>query len=240
MPKMVKTYKGDLVEYEIYKLVDFYDPILRKPTVPLKLESLEDFKYAHYLAFSLAETLNKLEGLGLSSNQVGLPHRVCAVNFGDEIWTMFNPVILEKSETVADFQEGCLSYPGLYLKVNRPDHIKVRFQAVNGEFVEKEFDGLTAVCVQHELDHLDGVMYTDKVSHMKLEQAKRKVRQNRKRMKIYLKEREKMIDEVEENQKVVYAKSKAKPILEESPTIKILEPTNTQKKEPDKFVYGVG
>jgi hypothetical protein len=83
-------------------------------------------------------------------------------------------------------------------------------------------------------------MYTDKVSHLKLEQAKRKVRQNLKRMKIYLKEREKMIDEVEETQKVVYAKSKAKPIADEAPTIKILEPTNTQKKEPDKFVYGGG
>jgi peptide deformylase len=240
MAKMIKTYKGDLVEYEIYKLVDFYDPILRKPTTPLKLETLDDFKYAHYLAFSLAETLNRLEGLGLSANQVGLPHRVCAVNLGDEIWTMFNPVIIDRSETFADFQEGCLSYPGLYLKINRPDHIKVRFQAVNGEVVEREFDGLTAVCVQHELDHLDGIMYTDKVSHMKLEQAKRKVRQNLKKMKIYLKEREQMIDEVQRNQQIVSEKQKAIPISQEAPTIKILNPTSIQKNEPEKFVYNAG
>ena len=238
MEKMVKMYKGDLVEYSIFKLVDFYDPILRKPTTPLKLETLEDSKYAHFLAFSLSETLDKLQGLGLSANQVGLPHRVCAVNMGDEIWTMFNPQIIERSQTPAQYQEGCLSYPGLYLTVNRPDHIKVRFQAINGEWVEKEFDGLTAVCVQHEIDHLDGIMYTDKVSSMKLEQAKRKVKQNLKKMKIYLRERDK---EAQQENRIVTEKQKAKPIAsEETPKITILPPTNTQENKPDKFVYGGG
>ena len=240
MSKMVKMYKGDLVEYEIYKLVDFYDPILRQPTKPIKLETLDDFKLAHYIAFSLAETLDKLQGIGLSANQVGLPWRVCAVNMGEEIWTMFNPEIIERSQTVTDYQEGCLSYPGLYLKLQRPDYIKVRFQAVGGQVVEHEFNGLTAVCVQHEIDHLDGIMYTDKVSAMKLEQAKRKVKQNLKKMKIYLRERAEA-QELAKHQQALSEKQKMKPIsAAEEPTISILPPTNTQQKKPDKFVYGVG
>jgi peptide deformylase len=101
---------------------------------------------------------------------------------GDKIWTLFNPYIIEKNEVPADFSEGCLSYRGLYLKLNRSNHIKVRFQALGGQFVEQEFDGLTAVCVQHELDHLDGVVFTEKVSPINLEKAKRKVKKNLKRM----------------------------------------------------------
>lgn len=240
MAKMIKMYKGDYVEYEIFKLVDFYDPILRQPTVPVKFDTLEDLKHAHYLAFSMAETLGKYEGLGLSANQVGLKERVCAINLGEEIWTMFNPEIIERSQTTADYQEGCLSYPGLYLKLARPDHIKVRFQATNGEFVEQEFDGLTAVCVQHEIDHLDGLVYTDKVSPIKLEQAKRKVKQNLKKMKIYLREK-KQVEKMLQEQEVISEKQKMRPIAAaEVPTISILEPTNTQKNEPEKFVYGSG
>jgi peptide deformylase len=235
MEKMVKMYKGDLVEYSILKLVDFYDPILRTPTTPLKLESMEELKYAHFLAFSMAETLSKLEGLGLSANQVGLPHRVCAINMGDEIWTMFNPEIIEKSYTTSDYQEGCLSYPGLYLKLNRPDHIKMRFQATNGEWVEKEFDGLTAVCIQHEIDHLDGVVYTDKVSPIKLEQAKRKVKQNLKKMKRYLQERNAAVQEAQ----ILAERQKAKVQSSAAPTIKILTPAETVKNEPEKFVYNM-
>ena len=231
---MVKYYKGDLVEFEVMKLVDFYDPILRQPTVPVKFDTLEEQKRASYLAFSLAETLNTMQGLGLSANQVGLKERVCAINMGDQIWTMFNPEIIERSETIADYSEGCLSYPGLYLKLNRPDHIKVKFQAIGGQTVEHEFDGLTAVCIQHEIDHLNGVMYTDKVSSIKLEQAKRKVKQNIKKMKIYLRERKE-----QEQQAIVSEKQKMKPISSgEAPTIQILPSTNTQEKKPEKFVYG--
>jgi peptide deformylase len=101
---------------------------------------------------------------------------------GEKAWVMFNPQILETSGKIADFQEGCLSYPGLYVKCNRLDHINVRFQAVGGQFVEHEFDGLTAVCVQHEIDHLDGIVYTNRISPIHLENAKRKVKTNLKKM----------------------------------------------------------
>jgi peptide deformylase len=234
MSKMVKYYKGDLVEYEILKLVDFYDPILRQPTVPVKFETFEEQKRASFIAFSLTETLNKLRGLGLSANQVGLNERVCAVNMGEQIWVMFNPEIIEKSETVADYAEGCLSYPGLYLKLKRPDYIKVRFQAIGGQIVEQEFNGLTAVCIQHEIDHLDGKLYTELTSPIKLDQAKRKIKKNLKKMRefdtMYAQRLLEQESEETNTQEIEY----------NQPKIEILEDVPVQQSKPEKFVYKAG
>lgn len=240
---MVKYYKGDLVEYEIFKLVDFYDPILREPTVPMKFDTVEELKRANYLAFSLSETLSELQGLGLSANQVGLKERVCVINMNTEIWVMFNPEIIEQSMIPANYAEGCLSYPGLYLKLNRPDHIKVRFQAVGGQIVEHEFDGLTAVCIQHEIDHLDGKLYTDKVSPIKLDQAKRKVKTNLKKMRRfteqYLKQQTQQSQQESESKTEPNDQDALKIISldDVAPKISILPETVQPKKQPEKFVY---
>jgi peptide deformylase len=228
MTQKVKFYKGDLVKYEVYKLVDWYDPILREPTIPFTWDEDAKFLRAEYIGFSLAETLNTMQGLGLSANQVGLKDRVCAVNMGEQIWVMFNPEIIESNSVPAEYAEGCLSYPGLYLKLNRPNHIKVRFQAIGGQIVEQEFDGLTAVCVQHEIDHLDGKLFTEKVSPIKFEQAKRKVKQNLKKMKRY-------------NQQFAPATEETTQTQDE-PSIQIIkEPQtldlNAAEKKPEKFVY---
>lgn len=224
MTQKTKYYDGNLVNYEIYKLVDFYDPILRQPTLPVPLETTQDMIRAEYLMHSLSETMTVYGGLGLSANQVGLRDRVCVINLGQQIWAMFNPEIIEKSLTPTQYSEGCLSYPGLYLNINRPDKIRVRFQAVGGQFVEQEFTGLTAVCVQHELDHLDGVVYTDLISPIKLDIAKRKVKQTLKRMK-----------------RVASASSPAP-----RPTVELMKPqtqdspVKTEKELPEKFVYTAG
>ena len=239
--KRVKFVNGEIIEYEIRDLVDFYDPILRKATVPFEFTGTgENLQQSEFIAYTLAETLGELQGIGLSANQIGLPWRVCALNMGKEIWTLFNPEIIERSETLnTEFQEGCLSYPGLYLKIARPNHIKVKFQAIGGQFVEKEFDGLTAVCVQHEIDHLDGKVYTDLVSPIKLDQAKRKVKQNLKKIKRTALELQRAQQQEE--------KAKKKPSLSngESPKIdiKIGAPetvTPRENKLPEKFVYSVG
>ena len=227
--KKVKFYKGDMMEVEIYKLVDFYDSILRQPTVPVKLETHDDFEYAKKLAFNLAETLGHYQGLGLSANQVGLKDRVCAINMGAEIWTLFNPEIIERSAVPSTYQEGCLSYPGLYLTVERSEWIKVKFQAVGGQWVEERVSGLTAVCIQHEIDHLDGIMYTDKVSSIKLDQAKRKVKKNLKKME------EASLRFAQEQQYLAQQK-----LEQEKPMIKILDnpaPAPATVKKPEKFVY---
>lgn len=234
---MVKYYNGSLVEYEIYKLVDFYDPILRQPTISVKLETAADRKHADTVALSLAETLSKTQGLGLSANQCGRTERMFAINMGEQIWTLINPEIVEKSDTLSDMAEGCLSYPGLYLKLKRPDHIKVKFQAINGEWIEQEFDGLTAVCVQHEIDHLDGKMFTDYVSPIKLDQAKKKVKQNLKRWKKYIEQQELIQRQM--------AKQQIQPVIEkQEPKIQILGGSGALNfeapKEPEKFVYNQG
>lgn len=234
MAKIVKYHNGSLIEYEIYKLVDFYDPILRQPTIPVKLETAADRKNADTVALSLAETLGKSQGLGLSANQCGRTERMFAINMGEQIWTIINPEIIEKSESTSDLSEGCLSYPGLYLKLKRPDHIKIKFQAINGEWIEQEFDGLTAVCVQHEIDHLDGKMFTDFVSPIKLDQAKKKVKQNLKRWKKYLEQQELIQKQM--------AKQQIQPVIEkQEPKIQILGGTGALNfeapKQPEKFVY---
>lgn len=179
---MLKYLNGNLVEYEVFKLVDFYDPILRTPTEIFEFKDENSLKEASFLGYSMSETLQKLQGLGLSANQVGINKRLCVVNMGDKNWIMFNPKIVKKSEELSNLSEGCLSYPGLYLKVPRSNSVTVQFQAMNGAWVEQTVDGLVAVCIQHELDHLDGIMYTDRVSPIKLEQAKRKVKKTLKRM----------------------------------------------------------
>jgi peptide deformylase len=242
MAKKVKYYEGHLIEYEIYKLVDFYDDGLRKS---LPLYNFNDEKAkdrASEIAFSLVSTLEKYQGLGISANQVGLDVRVCAINMGQQIWIMFNPEIIERSQELStEFSEGCLSYPGLYLKIPRHKKIKVRFQAIGGQFIEQEFDGLTAVCVQHEIDHLDGIVYTSKVSSIKLDQAKRKVKSNLKKMQM-------LDDRIRQErllaEKQLENKQPNNLLQKQEPTISILDTSMLDSKEitrnpAENFVYRV-
>ena len=239
MAKNVKLYKGNLVDYEVYKLVDFYDPILRQPTNPFIFDNEDSKDKAAYIAFSLVETLDKLQGLGLSANQVGLDVRVCALNMGKETWTLFNPEIIERSEELnTEFSEGCLSYPGLFLKIPRHKTIKVRFQAIGGQFVEQELTGLTAVCLQHELDHLDGIVYTDRVSRIKLDIAKKKVKSNVKKMN-------RISENVAREREQLIAQSSEMQLKKQEPEVRILDASmlglqESTEKTPEKFVYKVG
>lgn len=180
--KKIKFVNGNMVEYEIMSLVDCYDPILHKPTQEVSFEELGDRQVGYY-AMSIAETLNKIGGLGLSANQVGIPYKICAINMSDKIWMMINPEVTWKSEETSEFKEGCLSYPGLYLHIGRPAHIKVKFYAVTGQVMEQEFDGLTATVIQHEIDHLNGICYTKLVSPTKLEIEKRRAKKNLKKFR---------------------------------------------------------
>jgi peptide deformylase len=198
MARQIKYVDGNLIEYEVLKLVDFYDPILRTPTVKYDFSEYNAIKQAEFIAYSLAETMQRYGGLGISANQVGINKRVCAVAAEETIWVMFNPEIVERSLTLSTFSEGCLSYPGLYVKVPRSDRIKVRFQAIGGQVLEKEVTGLTAVCIQHEIDHLDGIVYTDKISKINLEKAKRKIKKNLKRMqRLTLQEAEQLLSKAQ-------------------------------------------
>ncbi len=157
----------------IYELIDCNDPLLKQEMVPF------DFSNPPVdpldLVADLAETMLANNGIGLSANQCGLPYRVF-VMLGEELIPCFNPRIIDVSKETVVLEEGCLSYPGLFVKVKRPRRIKVRFADPNGNVVTKTFDGITARVFQHELDHLDGVNYQQRANRYHLEQALKKKR----------------------------------------------------------------
>jgi peptide deformylase len=112
------------------------------------------------LAHILAQALIKHRGLGISANQLGLPYRAFAMAT-NPIQVCFNPRIVDAGNEVALLDEGCLSYPGIFVKIKRPKNIKVRYTQPNGETLTATFTGMTARIFQHELDHQDGKNFLD-------------------------------------------------------------------------------
>jgi peptide deformylase len=120
-------------------------------------------------------------GIGLAANQIGLAKRVFVMGSNNiegfpAPFALFNPRIIEASSEMVLDREGCLSYPGLFLTINRAEWIVAEYQDSQGNTKEVKIDGYLAKCFQHELDHLDGVCFVDKVSPMKLNLAMKKLR----------------------------------------------------------------
>jgi peptide deformylase len=120
-------------------------------------------------------------GIGLAANQIGLAKRVFVMGSNNITgfpapFALFNPRIIEASTEMVLDREGCLSYPGLFLTINRAEWIVAEYQDSQGNTKEVKIDGYLAKCFQHELDHLDGVCFVDKVSQMKLNLAMKKLR----------------------------------------------------------------
>jgi len=129
------------------------------------------------LVDDMFETMYKAPGIGLAAVQVNVPLRVVTIDISeerDQPMTLINPEILQK-EGVEEMDEGCLSVPGIYEKVKRAD--RIRFRALNrdGEAYEQDADGLLAVCVQHEIDHLDGKLFVDYLSNLKRQRIRKKL-----------------------------------------------------------------
>lgn len=151
----------------------------------LKIKSSEwnfnkDFD-AELLEKSMINFMLENKGIGLAANQIGITKRIFVMGgYGIDSFPepqgIFNPKILEFSDQHVEDLEGCLSYPKLWLKIKRPEIIVAEFQNSNGNVVKKEFSGLAARCFQHELDHLDGLCFVDKVSKLKLQLAMKKQR----------------------------------------------------------------
>lgn len=138
------------------KILTDKDPALHKVCRPV-----EKFDgRLHKLLDDMKETLIDANGVGLAAPQVGILRRVVLVDTGDEVLELINPSLLETSgEQVG--AEGCLSVPGKYGLVKRPNYAKVRAQDRNGRWFEAEGEELIARCFCHELDHLDGILYTE-------------------------------------------------------------------------------
>lgn len=134
---------------------------------------------AETLEKSMIDFMIKAKGIGLAANQIAITKRVFVMGSYSipdfpTPFALFNPKILEiSSEEIID-EEGCLSYPGLYLKIKRPSWIIGEYQNSKGDIIEAKFEGYLAKCFQHELDHLDGICFVDKVSRLKLQLAMKK------------------------------------------------------------------
>ncbi len=123
------------------------------------------------------ETMYEAPGIGLAATQVDFHQRLIVIDVSeekDQPLVFINPEILEK-EGVEEMDEGCLSVPGIYEKVQRADRVKVRALDRNGEAFELEADGLLAVCIQHEIDHLDGKLFVDYLSSLKRQRIQKKL-----------------------------------------------------------------
>ena len=138
------------------------DEVLRKTCKPIK----EITPNLLTLLDDMAETLADANGVGLAAPQVGILRRVVVIDTGDEILELVNPEIVETSGE-QDGMEGCLSVPGEYWMVKRPNYAKVRAQDRHGEWFEAEGEELIARCICHECDHLDGHLYTE-IAYRKL------------------------------------------------------------------------
>lgn len=150
------------------KLVAENDPILRQATTAF------DFKNASIDPEALAAEMLQLmilsRGIGLAASQVGLNHSVFTMDVNRARY-IFNPEILTTSSERTTYKEGCLSFPGLQVNVIRPENITVGYQNAKGESVEERLDGLEARVFLHEIDHLAGICFVDRVPKLTLKMA---------------------------------------------------------------------
>ena len=160
-------------------------------TTPILREELPLFDFANppvdpvELGNHLIEVMDKHNGIGLSANQLGMEHRVFVMRTEPRL-VCFNPTITFFSEKQSVMEEGCLTYPLLYLKIKRSEWIRAKFYDQHGELHTEKFTGITARCFQHEMDHLDGVVYLDKASKINVNRAKRKLKLLKRRQKKFI------------------------------------------------------
>ncbi len=131
------------------------------------------------LADDMLETMYDAPGVGLAAIQIGVPKRVITMDVSKseterQPLVLVNPEILWSSEEKRVYEEGCLSIPEYYEEVERPDRVRFRYTNLAGETVEQEADGLMATCVQHEIDHLNGVLFIDHLSKLKRDRVVKK------------------------------------------------------------------
>ena len=154
----------------MYELVEEAMKVLREPTDDFDFDNPpEDPKE---IEKNLAEAMERFGGIGLSANQLGLKYRVFVMRTADSgIKAFFNPEITMMSQETELQKEGCLSFPDIYLMIKRPKAIELEYTDAEGEKQRLQLEGLGARCVQHELDHLNGIIFLQRASKLKLERA---------------------------------------------------------------------
>lgn len=157
-----------------------YEPLLVfADTLPLLSQKMPNFDFSKpivdpiELSARLKLTMKKYGGLGLAANQCNIPARCFVIQDGEKEIEFFNPRILESSEEKDNMIEGCLSFPGLMLKIPRSNYLIVEYENETGVTIKSQIAGLSARIFQHELDHLNGIKFTEKVGKTKLYMAKK-------------------------------------------------------------------
>ena len=146
-----------------YEITLYPSPVLRKPAEPIEAFDGE----LEAIVAAMFVRMRESKGVGLAAPQVGLKKRILVLNHtgeeGDDL-VLVNSETLELAGPRTTYEEGCLSFPGIYGEVLRPDRCKVRYQDLAGETHEQEFEGFQARVIQHEQDHLEGVLLVDRMS----------------------------------------------------------------------------
>ena len=170
----------------VLDIVTFPDARLREKSAPITTFDHE----LEALVSNMKETMVWAKGIGLAAVQVGVPKRLLIIDLGDldtddeflegdedsevrlaerrknsKVEILINPEILEASGEI-EYDEGCLSVPGVYSKVKRKDEIRLRYQNIQGKTIEEDCTGLRAIVIQHEMDHLEGIVFTDRLGPM--------------------------------------------------------------------------
>lgn len=156
-------------------------PVLKKKAEPVTVVDDE----IRTLMENMLETMYAAPGIGLAAPQVGVSKRVLVMDVSRDgednaPLRMANPEVISESDDIATYEEGCLSFPEQYAEVLRPAEVTIRYLDENNETREMKADGLLATCVQHEIDHLDGVVFVDHISSLKRNMIMRKLKKQQK------------------------------------------------------------
>ncbi|HYG47736.1 MAG TPA: peptide deformylase [Allosphingosinicella sp.] len=170
----------------IRRIIEAPDPLLRQISTPVEAITPE----IQTLIDDMFETMYAAPGIGLAAIQVGVPKRILVIDLQDpeeedgepvrRPMVFINPEILRTSETPRPYNEGCLSVPDQYAEIDRPDSIRARWLDRDGKVHEEDIEGMLATCLQHEMDHLEGILFIDYLSRLKRDMILRKLAKQRK------------------------------------------------------------
>jgi len=156
-------------------IIKLPDPLLRKPSKSVAMVTADTRK----LMDDMLETMYEAPGIGLAAVQIGVPERVIVIDISRDEEPrkplfLVNPEIVWSSEQKSDYEEGCLSIPEFFEMVTRPSEVKIQYRDRKGEASELHATGVLATCLQHEIDHLNGVLFIDYISKLKRDRVVRK------------------------------------------------------------------
>ena len=160
------------------EIITVPNPLLKQVSAPVEGGVTDELRA---LMDDMLETMYEAPGIGLAAVQIGVPKRIIVMDLSKEEGVkepryFVNPEILWRSEEVVPYEEGCLSVPEIYDQVERPAKVRIRYLDYQGKQIEEEAEGIYAVCIQHEMDHLEGVLFIDHLSRLKRDRAVAKVK----------------------------------------------------------------